>query len=178
MVSGAYRFDFSNPDETCFEVAKMLPQTGITAYCPTIITSQQDFYKRLVSAFANYQSRTNYPKMLGVHLEGPFISRNCARRHPISYIKEFRNDPARNIFSQSITLVINCITAFGPHDSLYTFILQNIQADGGKAYFAGTKCLAGDTTLLLTCVRSFWLEVTCDKIGPEPSVPKEWGGLG
>ncbi|VDQ12473.1 unnamed protein product [Trichobilharzia regenti] len=101
QVNGAYGYDFSNPNENtreiCFEVAKRLPETGVTGFCPTIITSHQESYTKLISGFQDYEDKINCSKMLGIHLEGPFISKDCAGMHPTDLIKEFGSDPVKAI---------------------------------------------------------------------------------
>lgn len=99
QVNGAFGYDFSNTNqsiiESCQEVASRLPTAGVTAFCPTIITSHPLFYKKLISQFKNYRTKIGCAKVLGIHLEGPFISKTFAGMHPKEYIIEFGSDPIK-----------------------------------------------------------------------------------
>ncbi|VDQ09226.1 unnamed protein product [Trichobilharzia regenti] len=90
-----------------------------------------------------------------------------------------------------IDYILDCIMPYAQHGvhisrpPCLALLISDVYVRGMKvnfanktAYVAGTDCLAGGTTSLLTCVRNFWLEVMYDKTDPEPSIPKEWTGLG
>jgi len=64
-----------------------LLETGVTAYVPTFITAEET---RLVDALrAVPKSSGDGPRILGVHLEGPFLSATRIGAHPV----ELRRDP-------------------------------------------------------------------------------------
>src|SRR6476660_524970 len=64
-----------------------LLETGVTAYVPTFITAEET---RLVGALhAVPRSSADGPRILGVHLEGPFLSATRIGAHPV----ELRRDP-------------------------------------------------------------------------------------
>jgi N-acetylglucosamine-6-phosphate deacetylase len=59
-------------------MARQLPCTGVTAFCPTIATIERaktTQQVRQVVDVAERQERTAAAEILGIHLEGPFISR-------------------------------------------------------------------------------------------------------
>jgi len=61
-------------------VAAALLQTGTTAWCPTLPTARPDIYPRFLDTAAAAPERPG-PRILGVHLEGPFLSPNRAGAH-------------------------------------------------------------------------------------------------
>jgi len=87
QVNGFAGVDFLGADADGFAVAgEALLETGVTAYLPTLITSGED---ELVAALRAVPETDRGARILGVHLEGPFLSperlgthRLGARRDP------------------------------------------------------------------------------------------------
>uniref|UniRef100_K3WPK7 N-acetylglucosamine-6-phosphate deacetylase n=1 Tax=Globisporangium ultimum (strain ATCC 200006 / CBS 805.95 / DAOM BR144) TaxID=431595 RepID=K3WPK7_GLOUD len=79
QLNGGFGHDFSNPDITeqqILDVAQRLVATGVTAFCPTLVSSSADVYSRVASKYMRtHNAHTRKAaNMLGLHLEGPFIS--------------------------------------------------------------------------------------------------------
>ena len=72
QVNGFAGVDFLGADADGYATAgDALLETGVTAYLPTFITSAED---DLVSALRAVPDTARGPRILGVHLEGPFLS--------------------------------------------------------------------------------------------------------
>jgi N-acetylglucosamine-6-phosphate deacetylase len=72
QVNGFAGVDFLGTDGDGYAAAgDALLETGVTAYLPTFITSDE---ADLVTALRAVPSRRKGPRILGVHLEGPFLS--------------------------------------------------------------------------------------------------------
>ena len=87
QVNGFAGVDFLGADADGFATAgEALLETGVTAYLPTLITSEEP---DLVAALEAVPDNVPGPRILGVHLEGPFLSparlgthRGSGRRDP------------------------------------------------------------------------------------------------
>jgi len=72
QVNGFGGVDFLDADAAGYRRAgEALLETGVTAYQPTLITSPEE---TLLAALAEVPSEPEYPRILGAHLEGPFLS--------------------------------------------------------------------------------------------------------
>jgi N-acetylglucosamine-6-phosphate deacetylase len=87
-INGFVGVDFltAEPDDYG-TVGRALAATGVTAYLPTFVTSPPSTYERALEAVSDAEADTG-PRLLGVHLEGPFISRRWAGAHDERYIQE------------------------------------------------------------------------------------------
>ena len=78
QVNGYLGVDFSSPDlteESFAWACRMLLQKGTAAFAPTIITSPLDVYERNLPLMAKVLALPEFQgRLLGLHLEGPFIS--------------------------------------------------------------------------------------------------------
>jgi N-acetylglucosamine-6-phosphate deacetylase len=70
-------------------VGPALAATGVTAYMPTFVSAAPDAYLAGFGALAIAEraGERGQPRILGVHLEGPFISRRWAGAHDRSHIQ-------------------------------------------------------------------------------------------
>src|SRR5881397_2071906 len=87
QVNGFGGVDFLDADIDGYRRAgAALLETGVTAYLPTLITSPEE---QLVAALREVPLEQGRPRVLGVHLEGPFLSPSRLGAHDASA----RRDP-------------------------------------------------------------------------------------
>jgi N-acetylglucosamine-6-phosphate deacetylase len=75
QVNGYAGINFSDPGLTLAqvqEVARLLALRGTLAFCPTVITTSREAYRRVLPVLS--QAIRQDPCLLGIHLEGPFLS--------------------------------------------------------------------------------------------------------
>jgi N-acetylglucosamine-6-phosphate deacetylase len=70
QVNGCFGVDFAR-DEDWSEAVRRLPETGVTSFLPTFITARLD---ELVAGLRRVPSGLPGARILGVHVEGPFLS--------------------------------------------------------------------------------------------------------
>jgi N-acetylglucosamine-6-phosphate deacetylase len=87
QVNGFGGVDFLDADADGYRRAgEALLETGVTAYLPTLITTPE---QQLLAAMAEVPTGESRPRILGMHLEGPFLSPNRLGTHEASA----RRDP-------------------------------------------------------------------------------------
>ena len=87
QVNGFAGVDFLDADADGYRRAgDALLETGVTSYLPTFITAPED---KLLSALHELPAGTDGPRILGAHLEGPFLSPHRLGIHPA----DARRDP-------------------------------------------------------------------------------------
>lgn len=90
-IHGAAGADFMDGTQEALEIiAKHLPAEGTTSFLATTMTEETSVIHTALNSAANFikQSRSSAAEMLGIHLEGPFISPKRAGAQPASFIQE------------------------------------------------------------------------------------------
>ena len=83
-IHGAFGEDISDASwEGIVKMARRLPEFGVKAFCPTTMTISEDNIMRCFEAVSRARDVLNdegglFTEILGVHLEGPFMSPNKA----------------------------------------------------------------------------------------------------
>lgn len=76
-IHGCNGFDAMDEDIAALDgMKKFLPSTGVTSFLPTTMTMSRD---RIITALKNIRAKmntSNGSKIIGAHLEGPFINEN------------------------------------------------------------------------------------------------------
>ncbi len=73
QVNGGFGVEVGEDPEAIRALAAHLPETGVTAFLPTVITSPHEFYPKVIAAFEAARDAPG-ARPLGLHLEGPFLS--------------------------------------------------------------------------------------------------------
>lgn len=97
QVNGAYGYDFTSDAAGILPVADRLPECGVTAFQPTIITSAFESYPDRLRE-ADEACRENRPpaaRVLGIHLEGPYLNPKRKGAHPLDCIRPIDVDEVR-----------------------------------------------------------------------------------
>ncbi|CAG9771367.1 unnamed protein product [Ceutorhynchus assimilis] len=93
QINGGYGYDFSFEDKTeegLTMVAKKLLEHGVTAFCPTIVTSPVEVYHKILPKFGYKAGGAHGATILGAHVEGPFINTIKKGAHPEECISNFQ----------------------------------------------------------------------------------------
>ncbi|TCT17565.1 N-acetylglucosamine 6-phosphate deacetylase [Melghiribacillus thermohalophilus] len=87
-IHGAFGADFMDGTEKAVEqIVNALPKEGTTSFLATTITSDTEHTARALEILGKYDDG-NGAELLGIHLEGPFISKRYAGAQPVQHIKK------------------------------------------------------------------------------------------
>jgi len=86
QVNGGFGIDVDDEVESYQILARRLPETGVTSYLPTLISSLATTYPQVFNAFELGRAARG-ARALGMHLEGPFLSATCKGAHPLAAIE-------------------------------------------------------------------------------------------
>jgi N-acetylglucosamine-6-phosphate deacetylase len=73
QVNGGFGVEVGDDPEAIRVLARRLPETGVTAFLPTIVTAPTGFYPRALAAFEAAKDAPG-ARPLGLHMEGPFLA--------------------------------------------------------------------------------------------------------
>src|SRR5215813_9218679 len=74
QVNGLAGAEVGDDPDAIAAVARALPATGVTRWCPTVVTRSDSGYRRVAAALSRAPWPVGGAVPVGVHLEGPFLS--------------------------------------------------------------------------------------------------------
>lgn len=74
QVNGGFGIEIGAAPASVAALAARLPETGVTSWLPTVITSSAAFYRELLATADRALADTGGARPLGFHLEGPYLA--------------------------------------------------------------------------------------------------------
>ncbi|XP_042249272.1 N-acetylglucosamine-6-phosphate deacetylase isoform X1 [Thunnus maccoyii] len=101
QINGGYGIDFSQASDDISAgvsiVAKKILEHGVTSFCPTLVTSPPAVYHKVLPQIKVHNGGQHGAGVLGVHLEGPFISFEKKGAHPEQYLRTFQSGGIKDV---------------------------------------------------------------------------------
>jgi len=90
QVNGGFGVEVGSDPGGLSTLARRLPESGVTAYLPTLISSSAASYRAAFAAFESFLAAgdSHGAQALGFHLEGPFLSAKQKGAHHLSAIEQ------------------------------------------------------------------------------------------
>jgi N-acetylglucosamine-6-phosphate deacetylase len=87
QFNGGFGFDFTADPAGVPACAARLPETGVTGFLPTVITSPYADYPAAWASIRAAQAAANGARILGIHLEGPYLNPLRKGAHNPAYLR-------------------------------------------------------------------------------------------
>lgn len=84
-----FSHDIDKIEEAVSLVASKIIENGVTSFCPTIVTSPIPVYRSILPKIKRTSGGPHGASILGIHVEGPFISPEKKGAHPPHCIREY-----------------------------------------------------------------------------------------
>src|SRR5262245_8629821 len=124
QVNGFGGVDFASADAEAYcRAGEALLQTGVTAFRPTFITAPET---DLVAALREIPVEPIGPRILGAHLEGPFLSPRRLGAHPASA----RRDPDQALLARLLDAGPVSQMTLAPELKGALYLIDELQARG------------------------------------------------
>ncbi len=108
-IHGGYGLDVMNGEKDILNLAEKKLKEGITAFCPTLITSSPDKMKAVLKDIEKIKSgktdKLKLSRILGCFLEGPYISKKFCGIHNKSYIKDLDYDEIKALLDSFSSVI-------------------------------------------------------------------------
>lgn len=98
QINGAFGCDFARNPEELEKVAGKLLQYGVTAFCPTLVSSSPEQYQKAIPLLQPQSFGHRGAEVLGVHLEGPFFANKYKGAHQPEFILSSYDFPLEHIY--------------------------------------------------------------------------------
>jgi N-acetylglucosamine-6-phosphate deacetylase len=140
QVNGFGGVDFLEADGDGYARAgAALLETGVTAYLAAFITAPED---QLVDALRHVPERNGGPRVLGVHLEGPFLAEGRLGTHP----RSARKDPDPALLDRLLDAGRVRLMTLAPELPGALELVDVLQARGVTVSFGHTNASAEEAT--------------------------------
>ena len=130
--------DLHHDTETLQKITDYLYDQGVDGFLPTLVTTSNEKVHHALGCLAGFRPQGSRPtaKILGTHLEGPFLNASKRGAHPKSYIQPLTLDRVKAVLGDyaSETRVMTLAPELDPSGTTLKFLRsQNIVVSLGHS---------------------------------------------
>ncbi|MDE3093777.1 MAG: N-acetylmuramic acid 6-phosphate etherase [Acidobacteriota bacterium] len=146
QINGYFGIDLLNADvEEILAMGEALARDGVVAYQPTLITSDIEQLRRATARVAEARRRvTSGARILGTHLEGPFLSSRRAGTHPVNHLRAPDPDLLATLLDlEGVTMMTIAPELPGALDLIRTCVARGVTVSLGHSAATGEEAQRG-----------------------------------
>ena len=115
------------------EICDLLWRQGVDGFCPTLVTTSLKNFQGSLKAIARFQSQQNaqsYPtaKVLGAHLEGPFLNPEKRGAHPAEFLQPLTLENTKFVIGDDAEAI--SIMTLAPELSEHSEVIEWLTSQG------------------------------------------------
>ncbi|XP_033826570.1 N-acetylglucosamine-6-phosphate deacetylase [Periophthalmus magnuspinnatus] len=134
QINGGFGVDFSQPSSDVASgvrlVGHRILEHGVTSFCPTLVTSPPSVYHQVLPQITVQNGGQHGAGVLGVHVEGPFISAQKKGAHPEQYLRTFSSPGLSDLLQTYGTLEPVCVVTLAPELEHSTGVVRELSQRG------------------------------------------------
>lgn len=92
-------------DSQIGELSHLYAKCGITSFCPTLSTVSEETMRKSINCISNHERKSGESKIVGINLEGPFISPDMMGSQNIAHQNNPNIDMLNRIYSDLVKII-------------------------------------------------------------------------
>ncbi len=105
---GGMSYETTTPcKEAMPAIAEAKMKEGVTSFCPTTLTLSPELLESSLKLIEDYRLNAGFTKVIGTHLEGPYVNPKCAGAQNPAYLRKPDIDEVRRLNAISPVSVIS-----------------------------------------------------------------------
>lgn len=144
QVNGGFGISLSTNPEALWDLGRLLPQHGVTAFLPTLVTSQPEAAELLLKALGERPDGYVGAEPLGAHFEGPMLSAERLGAHDQQHRKAANSSVIAGWTKPNgVAMVTLAPELPGAHEIIAELVACGVVVAAGHSEATAAEALAG-----------------------------------
>jgi len=140
QTNGGWGHDFTEEPCSIWEVGDLLPSTGVTSFCPTIITAPDDRVRAAQQALRNRPAGYTGAEPIGLHVEGPHLSFPGRGTHSADLL---RSPSESTLTSESVVITTIAPELDGARELIEAMTNAGVHVSIGHSHASASEANSG-----------------------------------